>query len=302
MHDATRPTFTIVIPTYNYGRFVGRAIESALAQSGDDYEVLVIDDGSTDDTPARVAPYVGRVRFERHANCGAAATRNRGAELARGHYLLFLDADDRLRADALAHFREALAARPDLRFVFGHHLSISIDGTSHAARPQPTLRNNHDDFRDFLDRTFGISHGTVLMRRDNFDVVRYPAGISNGEDLVLFAQSLALFPCETIPHALAEIHAHDARIRNNIDRIRESGLRVVDALFRPDVLPDWAMAFRPLFLARRHLSLARSFLHGKCYREARAHYQAAFRTRWTLALNPTHAARWLRTLGRADAA
>lgn len=298
---AASPKFSIVIPSYNYGRFVHRAIDSALAQTGDDFEVVVVDDGSKDDTPSVVARYGDRIRSYRHANCGAAATRNRGAELAAGEYLLFLDADDRLLPTALTHFRAALAQRPDARMVFGHHVSIAEDGSRHEARPQPTLRSNLEDFRDYLDRKFGISHGTVLMRRDNFTTVHYPVGISNGEDIVLFAQSLALFPCVTIPHATAEICAHDQRMRNNLQRIRESGLHVVDAMFRADLLPPEMMAYRTLFLARRHLSLARSFYRGKCYREAREHFRAAFRARWTLALNPTHSVRYLKTVMRKAA-
>lgn len=299
MNGSTESRFSIVIPSYNYARFVHRAIDSALAQTGNDFEVVVVDDGSTDDTPAVVARYAGRIRSFRHTNRGAAATRNRGAELASGEFLLFLDADDRLLPDALGHFRAALQRRPDARMIFGHHVSIASDGSRQEAHPQPVLRSNLEDFRDYLDRKFGISHGTVLMRRDNFQTVRYPEGISNGEDIVLFAQSLAIFPCLTIPHTLAEICAHDARMRNNLQRIRESGLHVVDALFRPDVLPPEAMAYRTLFLARRHLSLARSFYRGKCYQEAREHFQAAFRTRWTLAFNPTHSVRYLKTLLRA---
>lgn len=298
MDGATLP-YSILIPSYNYGRFVSRAIDSALAQPGNDFEVLVLDDGSTDDTTEVVARYGDRVRYHRHANRGAAATRNRGADLARGRYLLFLDADDRLLPNALEHFRTAVARHPEARMLFGHHVSIAENGERHEAKPQPILRTPAENFRDYLDRTFGISHGTVLMRRDNFATVRYPEGISNGEDIVLFAQTLALYPCVTLPHALAEIFAHGNRMRNNLQRIRESGLHVVDALFRADILPPDAMQHRPLFLARRHLSLARSFYRGRCYQEAREHYRAAFRTRWTLALNPTHAVRYFGSLRKA---
>lgn len=295
------PRFSIVIPTYNYGRFVGRAIESALAQPGDDFEVLVADDGSTDDTPAVLDRYAGRIRTCRHENRGAAATRNRAAEIAAGDWLLFLDADDRLLPDALPHFRTALhglqhRGRPDVRMVFGHHVSVTADGRRREAKPQPVLRGPIDNFRDYLDRRFGIAHGTVALRRDVFSVLRYPEGITNGEDIVLFAQTLARFPCATFPHATAEIHAHAGRMRDNIAAILQTGLKTVDALFQPHLLPTEAMRYRHLFAARRHLSLARSLLKAGRYRDARTCYRHAFRADWKRTLTFTNLGRFLRCL------
>jgi glycosyltransferase involved in cell wall biosynthesis len=85
---------SVVIPAYNSGRFIGDAIESALAQGRSDMEVLVVDDGSTDDTVEVVARYGDAVTLIRQANAGAAVARNTGVRAARGRYLAFLDADD----------------------------------------------------------------------------------------------------------------------------------------------------------------------------------------------------------------
>jgi glycosyltransferase involved in cell wall biosynthesis len=294
------PRFSIVIPTYNYGRFVGRAIDSALAQDGGDYEVLVVDDGSTDDTPAVLQRYAGRIRACRHDNRGAAATRNRAAELAAGEWLLFLDADDRLLPDALPHFRAAISACPDARMVFGHHISVSADGCRRESKPQPALRSRMENFRDYLDRKLGISHGAIVFRRDNFSVLRYPEGITNGEDIVLFAQTLAMFPCATFPQATVEIHAHAGRMRDNIAAILQTGLKTVQALFQPGLLPEEAMRYRDLFAARRHLSLARSLVKAGRYVDARTCYRQAFRADWKRTLTFTNLGRFLRCLVASD--
>jgi glycosyltransferase involved in cell wall biosynthesis len=293
---ACPPRFSIVIPTYNYARFVDRAIDSALAQPGDDFEVLVADDGSTDDTPAVLRRYGGRIRSCRHENRGAAATRNRAAELASGEWLIFLDADDRLLPGAMSHFRAAIAANPAARMVFGHHVSVASDGHRRDAKPQPALRGGIKDFRDYLARRFGIAHGTVALRRDNFAELRYPEGITNGEDIVLFAQTLVRFPCATFPHATAEIHAHSGRMRDNIAAVLETGLKTVDALFQPDVLPPEAMRYRRLFVARRNLSLARSLVKAGRSGDARVCYRQAVRADWKRALTPTNLGRYLRCL------
>src|SRR5262249_23847629 len=95
------PAAPVVIICYNHWRFLGAAIESVLRQTLRDVEVVVVDAGSTDDTPAVAARYPS-VRYVHQANQGMAAARNTGIRASRGRYLCFLDADDRLLPDALA--------------------------------------------------------------------------------------------------------------------------------------------------------------------------------------------------------
>src|SRR5437773_3781756 len=87
-------TVSVVIPTYNYARYLPEAIDSALAQTHAPLEVIVVDDGSTDDTPRVLAVYGDRIRVIRQANRGPGAARNTGIAAARGEYVGFLDADD----------------------------------------------------------------------------------------------------------------------------------------------------------------------------------------------------------------
>jgi glycosyltransferase involved in cell wall biosynthesis len=89
------PSVSVVIPTYNYGHFVVGAVESVLAQTYSDYEVIVIDDGSTDDTRQRLAPFSDRIRYVYQENQGLSAARNRGIAEARGELIALLDSDDR---------------------------------------------------------------------------------------------------------------------------------------------------------------------------------------------------------------
>lgn len=85
---------SVIIPAYNAAPFIQGAIESALAQTGVAVEVIVVDDGSVDETPAKLAAFGNRIRVVRQANAGIGHARNRGARLARGPWLAFLDADD----------------------------------------------------------------------------------------------------------------------------------------------------------------------------------------------------------------
>ena len=87
-------SISVIIPTFNCGRWIREAVGSALGQDHRPHQVIVVDDGSTDDTAARLAPFGDRIVLERQKNAGVAAARNRGLALATGEFIAFLDADD----------------------------------------------------------------------------------------------------------------------------------------------------------------------------------------------------------------
>lgn len=122
---------TAIIPTYNRSHLVGRAIESALAAIGPGDEILVADDGSSDDTPAVVEAFGSPVRLLRLPHGGAAAARNAAVAAAKGPLVAFLDDDDEWFPDKIALQRRFLEARPDLLFVVTD-LGVKLeDGTEH---------------------------------------------------------------------------------------------------------------------------------------------------------------------------
>ncbi len=111
------PKVSVIIPTYNHAQFVAQAIESALAQTLAPVEVIVVDDGSTDETAQVLAHYGERIRVVRQQNGGVAAARNAGAALAVGEYLAFLDADDTWLPRKLEKQLARFQAEPNLGLV-----------------------------------------------------------------------------------------------------------------------------------------------------------------------------------------
>lgn len=112
--NARDPLVSIVIPLYNKQDHVAATLDSVFAQEFRDFEVIVINDGSTDDSEAAVRPFLDRIRFIRQANTGPGAARNRGIELSRGRYLAFLDADDVWRPGKLREQVGFLHQHPDV--------------------------------------------------------------------------------------------------------------------------------------------------------------------------------------------
>ena len=120
---------SVVIPAYNAAALIGDTIASVLAQSRGSFEIVVVDDGSTDDTAA-VVEAIGdpRIRLVRQENRGIAGARRTGTEHATFDLICYLDADDRLTPTALSTLEDALAARPDAVLVYGENVRIDLSG------------------------------------------------------------------------------------------------------------------------------------------------------------------------------
>jgi glycosyltransferase involved in cell wall biosynthesis len=105
-----RPFVSVIIPCYNAGQFLAQTVESVFCQTFTDYEIILVDDGSTDNTAEVIKSFDTKVRAEFGPNRGASAARNRGTELAQGKFIQYLDADDLLRPDAIEKRVNALEA------------------------------------------------------------------------------------------------------------------------------------------------------------------------------------------------
>ncbi len=121
---------TVIIPTYNYGRFLSQTLESVLAQTYQNWECLVVDDGSTDNTREVVESYVRwdpRVRYIYQSNQRAGAARNNGIRNGNGAYLQFLDADDLIEAQKIERQVEYLERHPEVDIIYGSVRSFHTD-------------------------------------------------------------------------------------------------------------------------------------------------------------------------------
>jgi hypothetical protein len=114
----TSPTVSVVIPAYNCAALLPTAVESVLGQTYPGVEVIVVDDGSTDDTPDVLASLGQKIRWTRQGNRGPGAARNRGLGMARGEYVMFLDADDWILPDKLHRQMRQLAASGSAGWVY----------------------------------------------------------------------------------------------------------------------------------------------------------------------------------------
>ncbi len=293
------PLFSIVIPCYNYSHVVGRAIESVLSQNTESLQLVVVDDGSSDDSWQVVSDYACRypekLVAHRQENQGPGAARNTGIRLGIGQYLCFLDADDELTEGALAAL-EPQARKGDAGFLVGGHISREEDGRE-SFHPAPKLLVSREAaFAAYLEREIGFSNGATFFHRSVFDGLRFPEDLLQMEDIPVFALVLALYTGRTFEHPLVRIHKHRNSLRHNAGRAARTGLRVVEVLFNHPLLPESFLKYRKSFTARRALSLFRTFYLSGDRSRALYYFAVAFRARPAILFKGKNLARYLAAL------
>ena len=225
----TDPAFaelvSIVIPCYNQARFLNEAIESVLSQTYPHLEVVVIDDGSSDNTEAVVGQYPG-VRCIRQENLGLAAARNSGVRHTSGRFLVFLDADDRLRPNALATGLASLAAVPEAAMTYGKYTLISFDGT-----PLPTAQKPRGD-RDMYLALLGDNciemHATVMYRREPIEIIGcFNSELRACEDYDLYLRIARNFPVACHDEVIAEYRRHGANMTRSSALLLDAAVGVL---------------------------------------------------------------------------
>jgi glycosyltransferase involved in cell wall biosynthesis/peptidoglycan/xylan/chitin deacetylase (PgdA/CDA1 family) len=153
---------SVIVTSFNYGQYVGDALESILAQSVPASEVIVIDDGSTDDTAARVRSYPD-LQYVYQTNAGVSAARNRGIAKSTGDFLVFLDADDLLLPRAIECNLRTFRENPAVGMVAGHYRYINADKTVQFRQPFHGVTS--DFYRHLLIDNFIGMHGAVMYKR-----------------------------------------------------------------------------------------------------------------------------------------
>jgi len=161
------PRTSVIIPSYNYAEFLPAAIESVLAQTDQDFELLIVDDGSTDESVAVACAYADprvRVLAQRHRGIGAA--RNQGIRAARGRYIAFLDADDVWVPSKLAAQCDLLERRPDVGLVYGRFGVIDASGRVRSSgRTYLAPKPSGAIIRHLLARNVIGTPSTICLRR-----------------------------------------------------------------------------------------------------------------------------------------
>ena len=185
------PYFSVVIPAYNAAHFISDALKSVFAQTVNDYEIIVINDGSSDTAELEkvLEPYLNNITYIRRANGGPGAARNTGILAAKGEFIAFLDSDDQWVETHLAEMRESLQRDPTLDLVYGDAVNFGDSGkegvTTMHANPSEGLAT----FESLVLCKCSVVGSTVVARRQALiDTGLFDESFVQGEDFDLWAR------------------------------------------------------------------------------------------------------------------
>lgn len=262
-----RPRVAVIIPTYNRGSRIVATVESVLAQGDALGRVIVVDDGSTDDTPERMRLLAGRVEYLRKDNGERGAARNAGARLANEPFLCFLDSDDRILPGHLDAALSAFAANPhavavysdvimedDLQRIVGTRRGARVPGFRHG-EPVTSLIANYDNCL--------LAQGATVYRRSAFESVRgfrEDRELAGSEDFELNVRLLAKAAYVSSGSLTFGYRVHDGNTFGNLSqstRCIRTSVQLIGAnpeLSRFSPLFPRMRAFAELQLAAVHLA------------------------------------------------
>jgi glycosyltransferase involved in cell wall biosynthesis len=230
------PIVSVIIPVYQGDRFIAEAIESVLNQTYNNYEIIVINDGSTDNSGDLLLPYLDKIRYVYQDNQGVAAARNLGIQMAKGEFMAFLDQDDFWLADKLALQVACFQAQPTLGIVNSGWQRVNELGKA-IVNIEPWHKASELDLRAWLQWKPVLPSAMMfsrqwLERAGGFDN-RFTQ--SSDVDMVL---RLALMGCEAawVPQITVCYRQHQCNTMNNSIEQAESIYAVIDNFFaRPDL-------------------------------------------------------------------
>jgi glycosyltransferase involved in cell wall biosynthesis len=255
------PLISVITPTFNRARYLQSCIDSVLAQTYTHWEHVIVDDGSTDDTPEVLAKLETNPKFRlfRQDNSGQSVARNRALGAARGAFVCFLDSDCRFRPHKLAEQVALLAAHPDVDVVYGDNEQIDEHGTSlgvrRRARPsgwitRALLVDNYVNFNSSMSRVESLR-----------DVGGFDESVKVGDDYDLWLRVSAKHRFLYVPQVWSEYRVMDAQISSDKQRRFQSNQATIARFLatHPDLATDELTrhAWGSFFLRRARYENAR---------------------------------------------
>ena len=271
------PKFSVIIPSYNRAATLGRAIESLIQQIFPAYEIIVVDDGSLDQTRS-VLELFPQVIYFYQENKGVSAARNQGAEMAKGDWLIFLDSDDELLPSALLDFSISMLHRPKAHIFLGGYY-LNKNGTETKFVPEQ-------------GKYIGHLSGSFVIRKKVFEQVgRYDAKLKFAENTELFFR---LYRPELeqaeVPFPVLRYYQNSAGGNSNLVAMSDSIVYILEKH------PDLDNRVKQLY----HQILGVNYLRFRRFSDARSHLWKAFLfqpfkldtlARWGIAMIPSLAKR-----------
>lgn len=254
------PLVSVVIPTRNRAAYIQQALQSVFAQTIGDYEIIVVDDGSTDETARVLQPLhrQERIRYFAQEPRGVSAARNFGVSRSAGTYIAFLDSDDLFLPSKLEKQLEVFKAQPQLGFVHCWFSKFSDDGRDLGIRNTSRFRGRiYPDL--LLEWSVLMAMPCMLMRKAAFEVAGgFDVHMTWAEDLDLWRRMARQFEVNLVPEALVKVRVHADSTSFDKSKAGEGFVRYLDKALHED--RSLSEGFRREARARMYTKLAQNLL------------------------------------------
>lgn len=219
---------SVIIPCYKQAHFLPQAIESLLGQTVVPDEIVVVDDGSPDDTSAVVGRFPRPVRCLRKANAGLSAARNTGVLHSRGEWLIFLDADDQLPADAVERHLATAARHPEADLLFGDFRCIDERGDLLPGGSATGFFDDESPLHGLLRGNVFPPHAVMVRRTALANAGLFDVYLRSYEDWDMWLRVAAAGGRFAKTEGLAVLYRqYPGSMSTNLDRMTQTGLQVV---------------------------------------------------------------------------
>lgn len=243
---------TVYITNYNYGRFLKQAIESVLSQTCQDFELLIIDDGSTDDSKDILDLYRDddRIKIIYQQNKGLNVSNNIALRLAKGEYIMRLDADDYLEPEALNLLKNVLDSNPDIGLVFPDYFHVLESGD----KIERIHRHNFDNEVSLLDQA---AHGACTMIRVKFlqDVGGYNENYSCQDGYELWVKFTKKYKVSNLNTPLFNYRQHGSNLTSDENRILSTRAKINADFIENLNIDNSSLAIIPVRIDKRILNI-----------------------------------------------
>ncbi|MEW6125985.1 MAG: glycosyltransferase [Acidobacteriota bacterium] len=275
VENREHPLVSVIIPTYNNARFLSECLDSILHQTYGNFEILLVDDGSTDDTEAVIQPYLESLRYFRKANGGPSSARNLALTQARGEFIAFQDADDIWVKDKLELQVDYLRQNAHVGVVFTDSARFDTEGGF-----RPSFREtygyvpNENIFEELLVNHF-IAMPSVMVRRRCLDEVGlFDESLTGAEDYNLYLRLAKKYQFGFLDKVLVHVRLHGASLSDNLEQMCRDEIKNLDKI--STMFPDAAIPKRKL-AGRIYARFGRYYFSQQRFAEARRCFRQAFR-------------------------
>lgn len=271
---------SVIIPAYNQGHYLGEAIQSCLDQTYPNIEIIVVDDGSTDNTGEIAQSYKDpKIKYIQKQNGGLSSARNAGIQAASGEYLTFLDSDDTFLPEKISLLLDRLMTNLHLGFVAGHALLIDQRGKTIPKKFETHLPSPIQNL--ILGNPFHV--GSVMVRKECQEKIGYfDETLRSYEDWDFWLRlAIAGCPMDVIPVPVSRYRFHTGQMTRNGEQMTKANLAVLDKTFtNPNLSREWQI-LKPKAYSHAHLRAAAHGYLSSDFRFAQDHLRMA------LSLDPT---------------